>query len=124
MARRAPFRRWQGLQRMTVELPLVEFDMAAFAQQIVETNGKVGNLLLSASHRSAAIVLVQALLVRELGRAGLIDTRDLCAEATARAAELGAPVVAAIQSIFTGDLPREPDMKPRFTVIAGGRPEA
>ena len=70
-------------------------------------------------------MLVNALLVRELGKAGLIDVPAMHAEVIKRAEPLGASVVAVVQSIFGGEGPRASDIpsKAALYLIPGGRDE-
>ena len=105
-------------------------DLKALLDQLVQATGGFTGGLLVTSHQAIAGMLVNALLVRELGRLGLIDADALRAEAIGRAAALGPErtgqqVADVIQSIFGGEPPAVPHIASQmpFTVIRGGLAE-
>ena len=98
-------------------------ELARSLDQLLQANEKFATALLAISQQASAGMLVNALLVRELGRAGLIDVNVLRAEAVARAEELGVSIAETIQRIFGVDQSRLPEIATpsTFTVIPGGR---
>ena len=106
------------------EKPSPNYDELARAlDQLLQANEKSANALLVLSHQASAGMLVNALLVRELGRAGIVDVNALRAEAVARAEELGVPIAETIQRIFGVDQSHVPEIATpsTFMVIPGGR---
>ena len=107
--------------------PLTEGDIAPLLGQLAQASGEIVQVVAAASSQSAASMLTNALLVRELGRAGIVNVETLKAEALERAQQFDEPafrtaVVKAISGIFGDDMLAGVESA-RFKVIEGGLSE-
>ena len=107
-----------------LDRPLAERDLAPLLAQITKTSDDIAHIVSALSSQSAASMLTNALLLRELGRTGIVNIDALKAEAIERAHQFNQPafrseVVTAITSIF-GDDPAIGVEPARFRVIDGG----
>jgi hypothetical protein len=102
-------------------------ELTELALMQAETSAHTGKAVTVTAHQALAGLVMNALLLHELERLGLVDHDALIAEALRRAAsiqpsEVGAGVAQVIKTIFDGEVPSA--QRQDLTGINGGPSDA
>jgi hypothetical protein len=102
-------------------------ELTELALMQAETSAQTGKAVKDVAHQALAGLVMNALLLHELERLGLVDGDALMDEAIQRARliqppEVGASVARVMRTIFDGEAPSAPHAD--LTNINGGRSDA
>ncbi|MER2267058.1 hypothetical protein [Methylobacterium oxalidis] len=104
----APLRRRHGMNN--IDDPFTNEQLTELALMQAQSTAQTEKVLAATAHQAIAGLVMNALLLHELERLGLVDHDDLRADAVERARsiqppEVGASVAKVIQTIFDGGKP-------------------
>ncbi|GJE33968.1 hypothetical protein GCM10007888_18390 [Methylobacterium oxalidis] len=93
-----------------IDDPFTNEQLTELALMQAENTAQTGKALVATAHQAIAGLVLNALLLHELGRLGVVDHDTLRAEAVERARsiqppEVGASVAQVIKTIFDGEAP-------------------
>ena len=110
-----------------IDRPLTERKLAPLLARMTQTADDLVKAVSALTSQNAALMVTNALLLRELGRTGIVNVETIKAEAIERAQRFDPPtfrsaVVEAVTSLFGNESPGDAEPA-RFTVIDGGLSE-
>lgn len=110
-----------------IDAPFTNEQLTELALMQAENTAQVEKALTTTAHQAIAGLVMNALLMHTLERAGLADRKAVMAEAIRRARsiqppEVGASVAQVIKTIFNGKAPAA--VGADFASVDGSRPDA